>query len=67
VNGKKMPVDRMPHVAGNVLLYEDGGVLRARVLGLEEAAREDEPLRLSHFMTCTNPKAMTKKGKRGKR
>ncbi len=51
--GKRMPVDAEPVPEGNVALVElDGGQVHATVLAEGEALLTDEPLYLSHFVTC---------------
>jgi len=55
--GKKAPIDAGPADNGNVLVLPSG---RSVVLGAPDAAYLREvglPLRLNHFVTCTNPPA----------
>lgn len=51
-SGRSMPVDATPVLDGNVVLYDHGGSIRARVLKKGEEPRPGEKRRTSHFQTC---------------
>jgi hypothetical protein len=52
-SGKRMPVDADPVPEGNVLLADDGdGTVHASVMPEAQALLTEEPMRLSHFVTC---------------
>ncbi len=50
--GKLMPVDVHPSPDGNVLLYEETGLLRAEVQKGDDAKLKWVDYRRSHFATC---------------
>lgn len=53
--GRKAPIDAEPTDNGNVLLaIAPNGVIKSRVLKKGEDAG-GAPVRLNHFVTCTNP------------
>lgn len=62
-SGKSMPVDSVPVAGGNVVLYDRGGSVRARILKKDELPAFGEKTRTSHFQTCPN----AKRHRRGRR
>lgn len=60
---KAIPVDATPSDRGNVVLFDRGGSVVARVLGRGEQPPPGAKLRMPHFATCPQAKAW-RKGRR---
>lgn len=63
--GKRMPVDRVPELGGNVVLTTGAGLVpEARVLTRDETVRRQangSRAHRSHFATCPNAAARRKR------
>jgi hypothetical protein len=66
--GRRMPIDAEPSPAGNVLVdfaAAAGLVLSVASVAVIKAETPDEPLYLSHFVTCPQSDAWRKRQRKG--